>query len=117
MEKKFTPGEWDLEGDCVITKASIEGNVICQAPDSGCQESLKFWPANAALLMSAPELLATSEFFVKKVQDIIEICQRYLEPGNYNQADALSDILESIDNAEIVLKLKEGEVAIKKANP
>lgn len=73
--EQFTPGEWHLEADYIITKTSIEGNVICQAPEIGCEESLKFWPANAALIAAAPELLQSCQEMLKHILETdFDVC-------------------------------------------
>lgn len=63
--KKFkgTPGEWKLNtprsGESLIyseNNEGLKGNIVCEAPIE-FKESMQYWPANAALICAAPEML------------------------------------------------------------
>lgn len=58
MSTEFTPGEWFIEKDpndkCLwIATRGVEGDIICNPPEWDCEESLKYWPANAILIAAA----------------------------------------------------------------
>ena len=57
MEAKFIKGTWACDFYSVYSEGSGEsGNVICEAPESW-GDSMKFWEANAKLIVAAPDLL------------------------------------------------------------
>ena len=59
MKKQFTKGKWIVDKiyGHVFSNARIEGNVICEKPDSICRKSCDMWEANAKLISAAPDLL------------------------------------------------------------
>lgn len=71
-----TPGEWGTYGGSfgvpwVASDDTVEANMVCNPPDSYCEESIAaYWGANRAFIIAAhnsyiPELLAE----VKRLQE------------------------------------------------
>ena len=76
--KKFkgTPGEWTLYnhpiGESWIyseNNEGLEGDIVCDAPRDD-ERSMQYWPANAALICAAPEMLEALQELVARVKII-----------------------------------------------
>ena len=63
---KYTPGKWQRDPEDLNSIHSLggpEGDIICNAPE-GYEASMAYWPANAALISAAPDLLVALEWAI-----------------------------------------------------
>lgn len=93
---KGTPGEWTLYNHSIgeswiysENNERIKGDVVCLSPDNELSESIKYWPANAALICAAPDLLEALQELVARVK-IIGGCEDLIKQAEKAIAKALN---------------------------
>lgn len=69
FDKATPPGEWCDDGDMIGTRAKINGNVVCVAPDDRLGGSLALWPTNKRAIIEARSLVPELAAELKRITE------------------------------------------------